>query len=60
MIDSLGMPVLLEVDGGVSLETASRIAEAGADVLVSGSAVFKGGDYAGNIKALKGLMATSQ
>ncbi len=56
LIDSAGLPVLLEVDGGVSLETASKIAEAGADVFVSGSAVFKGGDYAGNIRALKGLM----
>ncbi len=56
MIDNLGLPTLLEVDGGVSLETASKISEAGADVLVSGSAVFKGGDYSGNIKALKSLM----
>ncbi len=56
MIDDLGLSTLLEVDGGVSLETASRISEAGADVLVSGSAVFKGGDYSGNIKALKSLM----
>jgi len=56
MIDELAPRVLLEVDGGVSLETVSRISEAGADVLVSGSAVFKGGDYAANIRALKAGM----
>lgn len=55
-IDELAPGVLLEVDGGVSLETVSRISEAGADVLVSGSAVFKGGDYAANIRALKAGM----
>jgi ribulose-phosphate 3-epimerase len=56
MIDDLTPHVLLEVDGGVSLDTVSRISEAGADVLVSGSAVFKGGDYAANIRALRARM----
>jgi ribulose-phosphate 3-epimerase len=56
MIDRLGSRVLLEVDGGVSLDTAAAITDAGADVLVSGSAVFRGGDYAGNIRALKARM----
>lgn len=56
MIDDVAPHVLLEVDGGVSLETVSRIVEAGADVLVSGSAVFKGNDYAANIRALKAKM----
>ncbi|MHC8509466.1 MAG: ribulose-phosphate 3-epimerase [Rhodospirillales bacterium] len=49
----------LEVDGGVNAETAKRAVEAGADVLVAGSAVFgKGGgtaaDYAAKITALRG------
>jgi ribulose-phosphate 3-epimerase len=56
MIDDLTPHVLLEVDGGVSLDTVSRISEAGADVLVSGSAVFRGDDYAANIRALKARM----
>ncbi len=56
MIDAAGLPVELEVDGGVTPETARRCVEAGADVLVAGSAVFKGGPtaYAANIAALKG------
>ncbi len=44
----------LEVDGGVNPETAKLCVEAGANVLVAGSAVFKGDDYAGNIAALRG------
>ena len=57
MIDKLGKPIHLEVDGGVNAETARLCVEAGADVLVAGSATFKGGPsaYAANIRALKGL-----
>jgi ribulose-phosphate 3-epimerase len=49
-------PIWLEVDGGVTAETAPRCIEAGADALVAGSAVFKGGagSYAANIAALRG------
>ncbi|MCM2474193.1 ribulose-phosphate 3-epimerase [Rhizobium sp. CG5] len=48
-------PILIEIDGGVTPETAPLVARAGADVLVAGSAVFKGGReaYAGNIAALR-------
>jgi len=46
-------PIRLEVDGGVTPETAALVAEAGADVLVAGSAVFKSADYAGNIAAIR-------
>lgn len=46
-------PIHLEVDGGVNVETAPLVAEAGADVLVAGSAVFKGGAYAENIAAIR-------
>ncbi len=42
----------LEVDGGITPETAPRVVAAGANVLVAGSAVF-GGDYARNIRALR-------
>ncbi|MFW2349666.1 ribulose-phosphate 3-epimerase [Qipengyuania sp.] len=55
-IDALGKPIHLEVDGGVNEETARLCVDAGADVLVAGSATFKGGpaNYAANIAALKG------
>ncbi len=48
-------PVRLQVDGGVSLSTARRLAEAGADLLVAGSAVFQGGAaaYGRNLAALR-------
>ena len=55
-IDALGKPIHIEVDGGVNAETARLCVDAGADVLVAGSATFKGGpeQYAANIAALKG------
>ncbi|PWE18162.1 ribulose-phosphate 3-epimerase [Marinicauda salina] len=55
MIDARGLDTLIEVDGGVNPETARRCANAGADVLVAGSAVFRGGAdaYAANIQALR-------
>ena len=48
-------PIWLQVDGGVSLETISEAAEAGADVFVAGSAVFKAEDPAAMIDALRRL-----
>ena len=55
-IDKLGKPIHLEVDGGVNAETARSCIDAGADVLVAGSATFKGGPsaYASNIAELRG------
>jgi ribulose-phosphate 3-epimerase len=57
MIDASGRDIRLEVDGGVTAETARQCVEAGADVLVAGSATFNGGPeaYARNIAALKGV-----
>ena len=54
-IDALGKPIDLEVDGGINPETAQQVIAAGADVLVAGSAAFKGGPaaYADNIKRLR-------
>jgi len=46
-------PIHLEVDGGVSPETAAACTAAGANALVAGSAVFKDGAYAGNIAAIR-------
>jgi ribulose-phosphate 3-epimerase len=50
-------PIHLEVDGGVAPDTAGACAKAGANVLVAGSAVFKGGKYAENIAALRAAAA---
>ena len=56
MIDASGKAIELEVDGGVTPETAPLCVAAGATALVAGTAVFKGGPakYAENIRALKG------
>ena len=56
MIDATGRHIELEVDGGVTAETAPLCISAGATALVAGTAVFKGGPskYADNIRALKG------
>ena len=56
MIDKTGRDIALQVDGGVTTDTAPRIIDAGADVLVAGTATFKGGAaaYADNIRALRG------
>ncbi len=55
-IDDSGRAIDLEVDGGINAETAPQAIAAGADVLVAGSAAFKGGPqaYAGNIRRLRG------
>ena len=56
MIDALGKPIDLEVDGGIDAGTAQQVVAAGADVLVAGTASFKGGpaQYAANLKQLRG------
>ncbi|TFU00420.1 ribulose-phosphate 3-epimerase [Polymorphobacter arshaanensis] len=53
-IDKTGKTIDLEVDGGIDAVTATRAIAAGADVLVAGTATFKGGDYAANIARLRG------
>jgi ribulose-phosphate 3-epimerase len=56
MIDKTGRDLRLAVAGGIDGETARQAVEAGADVLVAGTATFRGGPerYAANIAALKG------
>ena len=49
-----GLELRIEVDGGIDPDTAPLVREAGADVLVAGSAVFGAGDYAAAIAALRG------
>jgi ribulose-phosphate 3-epimerase len=55
-IDALGKPIDLEVDGGIDASNCRRAIDAGADVLVAGTATFRGGPtaYADNIAALRG------
>jgi ribulose-phosphate 3-epimerase len=54
MIDESGYDIDLEVDGGVNTKNVASIIEAGANVIVAGSAVFKSDDPANAVKALKG------
>lgn len=56
MIDTSGRTIDLEVDGGINEETAPRTIVAGGDMLVAGTAAFKGGEahYAANLAALRG------
>ncbi len=55
-INACGRAIDLEVDGGINMETAPRAIAAGANVLVAGTATFKGGPtaYASNIRRLRG------
>lgn len=53
MIDEKGLNVLIEIDGGVTLENAASIVEAGADVLIAGSTVFKSKNPIETIAQLK-------
>lgn len=55
LITVTGSEALIEVDGGVNLDTGARLVAAGADVLVSGSAVFRAEDPTEMIRALKNL-----
>ena len=55
-----GRPIDIEVDGGVTADNAAAVARAGANVLVAGSAVFKGGAYAKNIAAIRNAAALAR
>jgi len=54
MADAQGLSdMLIEVDGGVSVQNTAALQSAGADILVSGSAIFRSGDYAAYIRELR-------
>lgn len=55
LIDRTGSDAIIEIDGGVNRETGRLLVEAGADVLVAGSAVFRAPDPLAEIEALKNL-----
>ena len=50
----LGLDFLIEVDGGINVETAALCREAGADVMVAGTSVFKAADLSAEIRNLRG------
>jgi len=55
MIESRNLSVLIEVDGGVNLQTGKRLLDAGADVLVAGNAIFSAPDPVDMIRQMKAL-----
>jgi ribulose-phosphate 3-epimerase len=56
-IDRLALPIAIEVDGGVNLDTVADLAQAGADIFVAGSAIFGKPDYRATITAMRDLIA---
>jgi len=57
MIDRVGRPIRLEIDGGVKADNIAEIAAAGADTFVAGSAIFNASDYADVIARMKAAVA---
>ncbi|HVT36444.1 MAG TPA: ribulose-phosphate 3-epimerase [Nevskiaceae bacterium] len=57
MIDASGLPIRLEIDGGVKTDNIGAIASAGADTFVAGSAIFNSKDYAATIRAMRDAIA---
>ena len=53
VIDDAGLPIRLEVDGGISVENIREVADAGADMFVAGSAIFNSNDYSATIRAMR-------
>ncbi|MCX5901386.1 MAG: ribulose-phosphate 3-epimerase [Proteobacteria bacterium] len=57
MLDSLGRDIAIEVDGGIVVDNIKEVCDAGADIFVSGSGIFKTPDYAKTIADMKRLIA---
>lgn len=60
LIDASGLPIRLQVDGGVNVKNINAIAQAGADTFVAGSAIFNAPDYAQVISAMRAELAGVQ
>ena len=60
IIDASGLPIRLQVDGGVNVQNIKAIAQAGADTFVAGSAIFNAPDYAQVIAAMRAELAGVQ
>jgi ribulose-phosphate 3-epimerase len=56
-IDASGKDIRLEVDGGIKADNIRRVADAGADTFVAGSAIFSQPDYARVIRDMRGALA---
>jgi ribulose-phosphate 3-epimerase len=59
MIDNSGLPIRLEVDGGVGVNNIGEIAKAGADTFVAGSAIFNSSDYQATISKMRAEIASA-
>ena len=59
-IDAIGRPIRLEVDGGVKVDNIRRIASAGADTFVAGSAIFSASDYADVVRRMRAEIAAAR
>ena len=57
IIDASGRDIHLEVDGGIKVDNIRRVADAGADTFVAGSAIFGQGDYSAVIRAMRAALA---
>jgi len=57
IIEQSGLPIRLEIDGGVTVDNIADIAAAGADMFVAGSAIFNSPDYATTIQAMRANLA---
>ena len=58
-IEATGKDIRLEVDGGIKADNIARVASAGADTFVAGSAIFGQPDYAGVISAMRGQLSAA-
>ena len=59
IIDRSGLPIRLEIDGGIKVDNIGDVARAGADIFVSGSAIFGTTDYAATIAAMRREIAAA-
>ena len=59
IIDESGLDIRLEIDGGVKVDNIGRIAAAGADTFVAGSAIFGSDDYSATIAAMRDEIASA-
>lgn len=59
MIDASGLPIRLEIDGGVKVNNIKKIKTAGADTFVAGSAIFNSDDYQATIQAMREEIAAA-
>ena len=53
LIETFGREVIIEVDGGINLENVDQVIKAGANFVVAGSSIFKGGNPLNKFKALQ-------